>query len=157
MKEDKPVLTILVAEDDEDDCVLVEAAFREIDIAHDLRFVGDGKELLDYLRNEGAFADDREYPKPDLILLDLNMPRIDGRVALARIKADPGLSDIPILILTTSKEDRDIDLTRQAGASSFLAKPEVFEDLTEMLSRFCAAIRDNPKIPFEVIGCRADG
>ena len=72
---------------------------------------------------------------------------------LAIIKSDPQLRDIPVLILTTSREKRDIDLTKQAGASSFLAKPEVFEDLTEMLEKFCTAILDNPNIPFQVIGC----
>ena len=153
MNEDKPGLTILVAEDDEDDCVLVEAAFREIDIAHDLRFVGDGRELLDYLYNEGDFADPDKHPKPNLILLDLNMPRIDGREALTIIKSDSQLKNIPILILTTSREQRDIELSKQAGASSFLSKSEAFEDLTDVLSKFCTAILHNPKVPFQVIGC----
>jgi CheY-like chemotaxis protein len=81
------------------------------------------------------------------------MPRIDGREALSIIKSDPRLRDIPILILTTSRAARDIELTKQAGASAFLAKPEVFEDLTEMLGKFCTAILENPDIPFQVIGC----
>jgi CheY-like chemotaxis protein len=142
-----------MADDDEDDCLLVGSAFQEIGIAHDLRFIADGQELLDYLYNEGGFSDPGKYPRPDLILLDLNMPLIDGRKALAKIKSDPQLKDIPILILTTSREAQDIELSKQAGASSFLCKPEVFEDLTDMLSRFCTAILDNPNIPFQVIGC----
>jgi CheY-like chemotaxis protein len=144
---------ILMADDDEDDCLLVDSAFQELGIAHHLRFVGDGRELLDYLYNEGDFSDCEKCPRPNLILLDLNMPRIDGREALAIIKSDPQLRDIPVLILTTSREERDIALSQQAGASSFMAKPEIFEDLTDMLSKFCVAILHNPNIPFQVIGC----
>ena len=153
MEKENPLFIVLVADDDEDDCLMVEAAFHEIGIAHDLRFVDDGRELLDYLYNEGDFADHGKYPRPNLILLDLNMPLIDGREALAKIKSDPQLKDIPILIFTTSRAPRDIELSRQAGASSFLAKPDVFEDLTDMLSTFCTAIQHNPNIPFQVIGC----
>ena len=152
MKKQDPTFLVLVADDDEDDCLFVELAFREMGIAHDLRFVDDGPELLDYLYNVGNFADCEGHPRPDLILLDLNMPRIDGREVLARIKSDPQLRGIPVLVLTTSKEERDIDLSRLAGASSFLSKPEAFEDLIEMLSRFCAAIIHNPDVPFQVMG-----
>ena len=153
MEKHDPAFIVLMADDDEDDCLLVEAAFQEIGITHDLRFVGDGRELLDYLYNEGDFADPEKFPRPDLIFLDLNMPRIDGREALVIIKTDQQLRDIPILILTTSRERRDIAFTRQAGASSFLSKPEVFQDLTDMLSKFCVAIQHNPNIPFQVVGC----
>ncbi len=146
-------LMILMADDDEDDCFLVESAFREIGIAHDLRFVDDGQQLLDYLYNKGDFADSDKFPKPNLILLDLNMPRIDGREALPIIKSDPQLRDIPILILTTSGEELDIALTRQAGASSYLSKPDTFADLLDLLSKFCVAILQNPDVPFQVIGC----
>jgi len=151
-REDSPLI-VLMADDDEDDCYLVESAFREIGIAHDLRFVGDGKELLNYLYNKRGFADSEKYPRPNLILLDLNMPRIDGREALTRIKSDPKLRDIPVLILTTSKEERDVALSKLAGASSFLSKPEAFEDLIDMLSKFCMAILHNPDVPFLVFGC----
>jgi CheY-like chemotaxis protein len=153
MERQDPEFTVLMADDDEDDCLLVEAAFKEIGIALDLRFVGDGRELLDYLHNEGDFEDLEKYPRPDLILLDLNMPRIDGREALARIKSDPQLRDIPIIILTTSREAQDIALSKRAGASSFLSKPEAFKDLTDMLEKFCTAILHNPDMPFQVIGC----
>ncbi len=153
MEKQNPSFIVLMADDDEDDCILVEAALQESGIARDLRFVGDGRELLDYLYNVGDFADTAKYPRPDLILLDLNMPRIDGREALAKIKSDPQLKDIPILILTTSREERDIALSKQAGASSFLSKPETFADLIGMLSKFCTAIHHNPDIPFQVIGC----
>jgi CheY-like chemotaxis protein len=147
------VFNVLMADDDTDDCLLVKSAFQEMGIAHDLRFVGDGKELLEYLYNLGGFADPEKCPRPNLILLDLNMPRIDGREALARIKSDPQLKNIPILVLSTSREERDMEWSKKAGASSFLTKPEVFEDLTDMLSKFCTAIRHNPNVPFQVIGC----
>ena len=153
MEEQNLSFIVLMADDDEDDCFLVESAFKEMSIACDLRFVADGRELLDYLYNEGDFADTVKYPRPDLILLDLNMPRIDGRRALVLIKANPRLKNIPVLILTTSREAADIELTKQAGASSFLSKHEVFEDLTDMLSKFCTAVLHNPSIPFQVIGC----
>jgi CheY-like chemotaxis protein len=157
MERQDPAFIVLMADDDEDDCLLVESAFLEmgdsLGIAHDLHFVGDGRELLDYLLNQGDFADNEKYPRPHLILLDLNMPRIDGREALARIKSDPRLQEIPVLILSTSQEERDIALCKQAGASSFLAKPEIFEDLIDVLKRFCLAILQNPNIPFQVVGC----
>ncbi|SPJ13848.1 Response regulator receiver protein [Syntrophobacter sp. SbD2] len=153
MDKENPSLIVLMADDDEDDCLLVESAFKEMDLAYELRFVGDGRELLDYLYNEGDFSDLEKYPRPNLILLDLNMPRIDGREALAIIKSDPQLNNIPILILTTSGEERDIALAKRAGASAFLSKPEAFADLTDMLSKFCIAILHNPNIPFQVIGC----
>jgi CheY-like chemotaxis protein len=153
MEKETPLFVVLMADDDEDDCLLVESAFQEMDVDYDLRFVGDGRELLEYLYNEGDFADPEKYPRPNLIFLDLNMPRIDGREALVIIKSDQQLRDIPILILTTSREERDIALTRQAGASSFLTKPETFADLTDILSKFCVAILHNPNIPFQVIGC----
>jgi CheY-like chemotaxis protein len=153
MEKETPSFVVLVADDDEDDCLLVESAFQEMDVDYDLRFVGDGRELLDYLYNKGDFADPEKYPRPNLIFLDLNMPRIDGREALVIIKSNHQLRDIPILILTTSKEERDIALTKHAGASSFLSKPEVFQDLTDMLSKFCVAIQHNPNMPFQVIGC----
>lgn len=142
---------ILLADDDEDDCLLVESAFLEIGCHHDLRIVGDGRELLAYLHREGKFADPGKSPRPDLVLLDLNMPRIDGRKALGIIKSDPKLWDIPVLVLTTSREERDIALARQAGASSFLSKPDLFEDLTRMLQEFCTAILHDPNIPFQVV------
>jgi CheY-like chemotaxis protein len=153
MKSEDVVLTVLMADDDTDDCFLVKSAFQEMAIAHDLRFVGDGKELLEYLYNNGDCADHVKCPRPDLILLDLNMPRTDGREALAKIKSDSQLKNIPVLILTTSREERDIALCKQAGASSFLSKPTEFEDLIDMLSKFCTAIRHNPDVPFQVIGC----
>ena len=153
MERQNPPFIVLVADDDEDDCMLVETAFQKTGITHHLHIVDDGQELLVFLHHAGDFVDPERHPRPNLILLDLNMPRLDGRKALSIIKSDPQLKDIPVLILTTSREKQDIELTRQAGASSFLAKPDVFEDLTQMLEKFCTAVLDNPNIPFQVIGC----
>lgn len=153
MEKQSHSFTVLIADDDEDDCLFVELAFKDMGNARELHFVDDGRALLDYLYNQGDFSNTEEYPRPDLILLDLNMPRIDGREALSTIKSDPRLQDIPILVLTTSRAARDIELTKQAGASSYLCKPDVLEDLIEMLTTLCTAIRHNPNFPFQVIGC----
>jgi two-component system response regulator len=142
-----------MADDDEDDCILVKAAFEEMGLSPDLHFVSDGRELLDYVRNDGHFADPVKYPRPDVILLDLNMPRLNGREALPLIKSDPKLRDIPVLVLTTSREEHDVALSKQAGAASFLSKPEAFEDLRDMLQSFCTAIIHNRNVPFQVLGC----
>jgi CheY-like chemotaxis protein len=150
---EKSTFVVLLADDDEDDCLLVELALRDTGIAHILKIVGDGRELMDYLHNDGNFSDPEKYPRPSLILLDLNMPLVDGRKALGIIKSDPWLREIPVLILTTSREKHDIDLTEKAGAASFVAKPDSYDALTEMLEKFCTAVLDNPDIPFRVVGC----
>src|SRR6476619_3874752 len=98
----KPV-TILVADDDPDDRQLTREAFEEIHLANDLRFVEDGEELLDYLYQRGKYADPKTSPRPGIILLDLNMPRKDGREALQIIRSDPQMRPIRVIIMTTSK------------------------------------------------------
>ena len=124
MKKENPPFIVLMADDDEDDCLLVGSAFQEIGIAHDLHFVDDGRELLDYLLHEGDFADPEKYPRPNLILLDLNMPRIDGREALSKIKSDPQLKDIPVLILTTSGRNGTSNLANMQGRLPFYPSPK---------------------------------
>ncbi len=119
---------ILMADDDEDDCLLAKSALEEAGMAKELHIVGDGGELMEYLHRQGKFSDSEQYPHPDLILLDLNMPRKDGREALKEIKSDPALRKIPVVILTTSREKRDVDLCRNAGASSFITKPVMFDE-----------------------------
>lgn len=122
----QPVI-ILMAEDDADDRLLVKDAFQESHVANDLFFVKDGVELLDFLRHQGTFSDRRQFPSPDLILLDLNMPRKDGREALQEIKADPALKRIPVVVLTTSKAEEDIVRSYDIGAASYITKPVTFE------------------------------
>lgn len=126
-------IVILMAEDDPDDRLLVREAFEESRLLNELRFVEDGEELLEYLRRQGSYADAESAPKPGLILLDLNMPRKDGREALREIKADPDLRRIPIVVMTTSKAEEDIFRSYDMGASSYISKPVTFERLVELM------------------------
>lgn len=128
----KPI-TILMAEDDADDRLLTKQALADQRLANDLHFVEDGEELLDYLHQRGPYADGASAPRPGLILLDLNMPKKDGREALAEIKADPSLRRIPIVVLTTSKADEDILRSYDLGASSYIMKPVTFEGLANVV------------------------
>jgi CheY-like chemotaxis protein len=122
-------ITILLADDDEDDRLLAQQAFEECRLANELRMVADGEELLDYLHHRGAFAAPVSAPRPGLILLDLNMPRKDGREALREIKADPALRQIPVVVFTTSKAEEDVARSYDLGVSSFIAKPVTFDGL----------------------------
>lgn len=126
-------VTILVAEDDEDDRMLMQDALEENRLANDLHFVGDGEELMDYLQHRGQYSDPKTAPRPSLILLDLNMPRKDGREALKEIKSDPALRQIPVVVLTTSKAEEDILRTYDLGVSSFIAKPVIFESMVQII------------------------
>ena len=128
----KPV-TLLLAEDDPDDRLLARQALEKSRLASDLRFVEDGEELLDYLRRRGKFADPKQSPRPGLILLDLNMPRKDGREALREIKNDPKLRAIPIVVLTTSKSEEDVTRTYNLGVNSYITKPVRFAALVEVM------------------------
>jgi len=128
----KPI-TILMADDDADDRRLTKDALEESRLANDLRFVENGEELLQYLRHQGKFANEEQAPRPGLILLDLNMPRKDGRTALKEIKADPELRQIPVTVLTTSKADEDIFRSYDLGVNSYIVKPVTFEALVDIL------------------------
>src|SRR5437588_1351107 len=126
-------ITILMADDDADDRRLTEDALEESRLANDLRFVENGEELMAYLRREGRYANPEDAPRPGLILLDLNMPRMDGRTALKEIKEDPELRQIPITVLTTSKADEDIFRSYDLGVNSYIVKPVTFEALVDIL------------------------
>ena len=126
-------VTILMADDDEDDRLLALDALKEGRVLNNLHCVEDGVELLEYLRREGKFADPATSPRPSLILLDLNMPRMDGREALQHIKADPTLRSIPVVILTTSKEEEDMIRGYDLGAASYITKPVNFEGLVDLM------------------------
>jgi CheY-like chemotaxis protein len=119
-----------MADDDADDRMLAKEALEESRVINDLYFVEDGEELMDFLQKRGKFSD---APRPGLILLDLNMPRKDGREALKEIKADPGLRRIPIVVMTTSKAEEDIFRSYDLGASSFITKPVTFDRLVELM------------------------
>ena len=122
---DTPI-TILLADDDADDRMLARDALKESRLANELHEVVDGEDLLDYLRQRGRYAEPGLAPRPGLILLDLNMPRKDGREALAEIKRDPSLRCIPVVVLTTSQAEQDIFGTYDLGANSFISKPVTF-------------------------------
>jgi CheY-like chemotaxis protein len=122
-----------MADDDPDDRMLTQQAFREHNLPHELRFVEDGEQLLDYLRQQGKYNDVERSPRPALVLLDLNMPRKDGREALAEIKSDPDLRRIPVVVLTTSRAEQDVLHTYELGANSYIAKPVSFDDLANIV------------------------
>jgi CheY-like chemotaxis protein len=126
-------ITILMADDDEDDRQMTAEAFAESRVANDLRFVVDGEELMDYLKRRGKYEDPASSPRPGLILLDLNMPRKDGREALAEIKADPALKSIRVVVMTTSKAEEDIYRTYDLSAASYITKPVTFEGLVDVI------------------------
>jgi two-component system response regulator len=126
-------LVILMADDDPDDRLLAEDALREARVRNELSCVADGEQLLAYLRREGEWAHLRGEPLPALILLDLNMPRKDGREALRELKADPVLRTIPVVVLTTSRAEEDVLRTYDLGASSFISKPVTFQGLVRVM------------------------
>ncbi len=126
-------IVILMADDDADDRMLTRDALEESRVLNDLRFVEDGEELMEYLTRKGKYASVEDSPRPGLILLDLNMPKKDGREALKEIKADPNLRRIPVVIMTTSKAEEDVFRSYDFGASSFITKPVTFDRLVELM------------------------
>ena len=128
----KPV-TILMADDDADDRKLTAEAFVEARLSNDLRFVHDGVELLDYMNRRGKYADPATSPRPSIILLDLNMPRKDGREALKELRADPRFKSMRVIIMTTSKAEEDIIRSYDLSAASYITKPVTFDALVEVV------------------------
>jgi CheY-like chemotaxis protein len=133
MNEKKKSVVILMADDDEDDRLMTKEAFEEVKLLNDFHTVENGEELLDYLCRRGNYADPAQSPRPGLILLDLNMPKKDGRTALAEIKADPSLRHIPIVVLTTSKAEEDVIRSYDLGVNSFIIKPVTFDQLVDKM------------------------
>jgi CheY-like chemotaxis protein len=129
----RTTITILMADDDPDDCLLVSKAFKSSRLNNDLRFVQDGEELMDYLYQRSKYKETGLAPRPGLILLDLNMPRKDGREALKEIKGDIDLKEIPVVVLTTSKNEEDVLKSYGLGANSYITKPVTFEGLVEVI------------------------
>ena len=136
MNRDGNSITILMADDDHDDQMLTKEALDEAHLSNDIRFVNDGVELLQYLKHEGKFSDPESSPRPGMILLDLNMPRMDGREALALIKKDESLRQIPIVVLTTSSAEEDVFKSYDVGVNSYVTKPVTFEGLTTLMKSF---------------------
>ena len=146
MSRKKEDIHIHMAEDDEDDRLMFKEAMQESRVANKITFSVDGQDLIDFLRREGPHKTSSE-PMPDLILLDLNMPRMDGREALQIIKSDPDLKRIPVLILTTSKAESDIHSTYNEGANSFITKPVSFQGLVGAIHTITDYWIDIVKLP----------
>jgi len=125
-----------MADDDPDDRMMTQAAMQENRLVNDLHFVEDGVALMEYLRREGEYQDPEKSPRPGLILLDLNMPRKDGREVLTELKADASLRSIPVVVLTTSRAEEDILRSYDLGVSSFITKPVSFDGLVEAMKVF---------------------
>ncbi|MCD6162830.1 MAG: response regulator [candidate division Zixibacteria bacterium] len=128
----KPI-SILLADDDPDDRLMATEALEENRLANNLHIVEDGEMLMDYLYHRGEYAGTQNWSLPGLILLDLNMPKKDGREALKEIKSDPKLRRIPVVVLTTSKAEEDIFRTYDLGVNSFITKPVSFESLVSIM------------------------
>jgi len=148
MSSNRRPIIILIADDDAEDRMLVKEALDESRLTNQMQFVENGEELMDYLHNRGKYADKQKYPTPGLILLDLNMPKKDGREALKEIKGDDHLRVIPVVVLTTSKAEEDILRTYDLGVSSFITKPVTFASLVDVmktLSKYWFEIVELPK------------
>ena len=150
LDKNKIPITILICDDDEDDRLLTQQALEDAHISNALRFVEDGEQCLDYLYQRGAFGGETGLaPRPGLILLDLNMPKLGGREVLAAIKADLALRDIPVVILSTSRYEEDIARSYQLGVNSFITKPVTFSGLVEamnVLGRYWLEIVELPPV-----------
>lgn len=140
-------ITILYADDDKDDQLLVKDALTEARLANVMHFVEDGEQLMDYLYNRGKYTDVEKHPRPGLVLLDLNMPKKDGREALKEIKADPDLRTIPVVVLTTSKVEEDILKTYDLGVNSFIVKPVTFISLVDIVKTLAIYWFEIVKLP----------
>ncbi|KPL19552.1 MAG: chemotaxis protein CheY [candidate division Zixibacteria bacterium SM23_81] len=133
MKQDRKPFTILIADDDPDDRLMVKETWEDNLLANGLVFVEDGEELMDYLYRRGKYVQLKNSPFPGLILLDLNMPKKNGREALKEIKADPDLRQIPVVVLTTSRAEEDIYRAYNLGVNSFITKPLTFETFVHII------------------------
>lgn len=137
MKKNTEAITILIADDDADDRFMIQEAFESSRLNNRIDFVEDGEQLLAYLRREGEYAKLEGETPPGLILLDLNMPKMDGREALRELKADPELQCIPVVVLTTSEAEEDIVRTYGLGVNSFITKPVTFDELVNVVKVLC--------------------
>ncbi len=148
-------MPILCAEDDPDDRLLTRDAVMASRAAMELTFVEDGAELLDYLKRRGRHARDPGVIRPALILLDLNMPRMDGREALREIKSDPDLRQIPVIVLTTSSSEGDVFRSYDLGANSYIVKPVTFESLVRVMRELSSYWTEMAALPSAPYGQRA--
>ena len=152
-------ISFLIVDDDEDDRLLIEDAFVECEMANKRDYVADGVEMLQFLRAEGRWANRERAELPSIILLDLNMPRMDGRTALAHLKKDPVLRHIPVVVLTTSRSDEDKLRAYDLGATSYILKPVTFDaiiKLVQALESYWATHVELPHLPPYVYRSRTE-
>ncbi len=142
-------LTVLLIEDNPRDVRLTQRAFVQAGLKHDLRIVRDGDEALAYLYREGAYVDPKDAPRPDVILLDLNLPRMGGHEVLQRLKQDPRFKSVPIIVLTTSGRADDIRLAYESGANAYLLKPVEFGRFTEVMGQLVTFWFETIELPPE--------
>jgi len=128
-------LTVLLVEDNPRDVRLAQRAFKQAGLPHELRVVRDGDEALAYLHQEGAYNEPGIAPRPDVILLDLNLPRMGGHELLREVKQDNRFKQVPIIVLTTSERPDDVRLAYEAGANAYLLKPVEFSRFTEVIGQ----------------------
>jgi CheY-like chemotaxis protein len=125
--------SVLMVEDDDNDVFFVERAFKQAQVVNPLHRVKDGEEALAYLKGEGRFTNRDQFPLPHLMLLDLKMPRKNGFEVIQWVRAQPGLKRMPLVVLTSSKEDPDVNRAYELGANTYLVKPVKFDGLAEMM------------------------
>jgi CheY-like chemotaxis protein len=141
--------TILLADDNPDDALLMKLAFRKAGIINPIQVVKDGTEAVDYVKGEGIYANRKRYPFPDLLLLDLKMPRMSGFEVLSWIRQQPGLKRLVVIVLTHSSESPDIDRAHDLGANSYLVKPSNFNNFVEMvksLRSYWPTLSEKPRV-----------
>jgi CheY-like chemotaxis protein len=141
---------VLVAEDDENDVFFLERAFRQAQVINPIFRVRDGEDAISYLRGDDGYVDREKHPLPQLMLLDLKMPRKNGFEVIAWVREQPGLKRLPIVVLTSSKEDPDINRAYELGANTYLVKPVKFEGLVDMmraLNLYWLLLAEKPTLP----------
>ena len=141
-------MVIMMADDDPDEFFIVRDALRENGFENDLRWCSNGEDLMDYLLRRGQHKDTEESPIPDVILLDLNMPKMGGRRVLADIKGHRELRHIPVIILTSSTDPRDIDFCCRTGAACYIEKAHSFDKLSTELTAAIRSLRTREKCPW---------
>ena len=147
MKREGRIPTILVADDDQDDRQWIKEALAETRVSGNVSFVEDGEELMDFLHHRGKYMTTHSLEYPGMVILDLNMPKMDGREALKAIKSDPRLRHIPIVILTTSKSEQDIFNVYNLGANSAILKPVTYASLVQIMSNLVKFWFDTAELP----------
>ena len=142
-------LTVLLVEDNPRDVRLTQRAFSHAGLPHDLRVVRDGDEALAYLHHEGAYVDPQAAPRPDVILLDLNLPRMGGHDLLRKVKQDSRFKQVPIIVLTTSGRSDDVRLAYEQGANAYLLKPVEFSRFTDVIGQLSKFWLETVELPPE--------